>query len=181
MSIAKLEAKLKDELGKGKGDQKELIEQINGLKAEKASLESDYQSKIEKLTADHNSQLDKMAVGNLLRGYKYGTQLGMDDNVLIAENKIHSELAQKGLKYVRNNGSFELQKEDGTKYFDGSKEVTFQDFTESVLAANNLLATNDNSQSQTTTTATTTTANNGNDKGWGNYAAKASAALEAAK
>jgi len=119
-----------------------------------------------------------MAVGNLLRGYKYGTQLGMDDNVLIAENKIHSELASKGLKYVRNNGSFELQKEDGTKYFDGSKEVTFQDFTESVLAANNLLATNDPKPQPSPTPAP---AGNGQDKGWGDYAAKASAAFEAAK
>lgn len=177
LAAQKLEEKLKADLGKGKTDNKELIDQINAVKAEKAAIETDYQANIEELNNQHSGEINKMMVNNMLGSYKYAHDLPIEDNILVASNKIHSELASKGLKYVRQNGGFELQKEDGTKYFDGNKEVTFKDFTDTVLSSNKLLATNDPKPQPTPAPIT---GSNGNDKGWGAYAAKAEAAAQAA-
>ena len=178
LALQKAQEKLKTDLGKGKTDNKELVDKINSLTADLATKETAHQSQVNEINASHTTTLNKMQIDNLLRGYKYAHEMDIEDNVLIASNKVHSELASKGLKYVNENGSLNLQKEDGTKYFDGNKEIDLKTFTDTVLSSNKLLATTNPNPAPTPTPAPS---GNGNSNGWDTVAAKANAAYEAAK
>ncbi len=177
MALAKAQEKLKGDLGKGKTDNKELVDKINTLTSDLATKDAAHQANIAQLQTSHTGQLNKLTVENMLRGYKYAHDMPIEDNVLIASNKLHSELASKGLKYVNDTGSIQLQKEDGTKYFDGNKEIDLKAFTDGVLSSNKLLATT----TPPTPGPTPTPGTPPNGNGWNEVAAKAQAAYDAAK
>lgn len=146
--IAKLNARM-EEIKKGTGKQaqpgelEKLRNDINVLNADIGKIKADHASEITKLNEQHIAKMNEKDLDFILSSYNYAFPKEMKLPAKIAAVKavLMPELTSKGLKLAGNNGTLELQKSDGTKYFnEANQETSLTQFIDKVLADNNLLA-----------------------------------------
>lgn len=144
----KLAKKIKElESAKAKAapaDKKELTDEINKLKQEKADLAKAKDAEKAALAADKDKEIDSLDEDLLLSGYDLHIPVGLtkQDILIIAKNKLNAAMSAEGLRTVRENGRRKLVTKDGTDYFDKTQtKKDLNSFTESILAHHKLLKT----------------------------------------
>lgn len=149
--VEKLNARL-EEIKKGKGEKEKpgeadkLREDINSLNKKLGENKIEYESKLKAEQDKHVSAMNEKELDFLLSAYNYAFPKEMKLPAKIAAVKavIMPEINSKGLKLVSNNGTLELLKSDGTKYFnEANQETSLTQYIDKVLADNKLLAVSD--------------------------------------
>ncbi len=143
--IRLLSAKMKEAQTKQSGGDKEQYEtQIKDLNNKMAKLIEDHDKSVLDLQGKHNDEITDFMIQSMLSGKSYAMKdLPIEANVTTAKTLLSQELAKKGVKLVRENGTLKLKQSGDTNldyYDEAHKAVSFEDFTNSVLAANKLLA-----------------------------------------
>jgi hypothetical protein len=150
----KLTAKLKETVdalkaAKGDGNGKDIekyTKQINELNAQVSQLKESTvaKSELDTLKQQHNTQLINLAVGNKLSGLNFAnTSIPKDVNILTAKSLLEKSLNGKAIIVRDENGDLKLKRanDPALDYYDESqKAVSFDDFTNKILAENKLLA-----------------------------------------
>ena len=112
----------------------------------------------------------KLRANTLFSSQNWAMEVSQEANMATANGLFYTELDAKGINLVDDNG-LKLQTKEGTPYFVDNKEVTPQDFANSLLAGHKLLKVTDTKT--TVTTPTTTITGNGMDASVVAAAAKA--------
>ena len=165
--------------GAPKGDQKELQAEITKLNEQIASKNDDTISKqdhedmvggFEDMLKENAKAMLKLRANTLFSSQNWAMEVSQEANMATANGLFYTELDAKGINLVDDNG-LKLQTKEGTPYFVDNKEVTPQDFANSLLAGHKLLKVTDTKT--TVTTPTTTITGNGMDASVVAAAAKA--------
>lgn len=129
------------------GDKKELTDEINRLKQEKADLSKAKTDELAATKDSYEAQITELAYDNMISGYNLAIPQGLtkEDIMLIAKTKLKTAMQADELRIVRQNGQLTLVDKNGTEYFDKSnnQKKDLKSFTESSLAQHKLLKTND--------------------------------------
>lgn len=130
---------------KGSGDNKELVEKINALNAEIATVKKAASDKEASILAQNESELTDLLMENHLSTYKLaGGEIPMALKITAAKEAIKTALQTKSGVVKREGKLLTLSGKEGAKFFnEKNQEQTFNDFVASTLAANNLLVTGD--------------------------------------
>lgn len=151
----KLTAKLKETVdalkaAKGDGNGKDIEKyttQINNLNAQISQLKESTvaKSELDTLKKQHESQLIDLGIGTKLSGFKYANdKVPAKVNVITAKSILTDALKDKKAIVIRDeNGDLKLKRADDPAldfYDESQKAVSFDDFTNKILAENKLLA-----------------------------------------
>lgn len=142
--IKELSAKADDSTGKEK---KDLIEQINALKADKATLSQTHQTEIANVRKEADTEVTNFALVAHLKGYNYvNDKAGKDANAKLASILLNDRIASLNAvaKYDKKLGKVTLVSQDGTVVYDSTnKPITFETLSDQVVAENNLIKTSE--------------------------------------
>jgi hypothetical protein len=167
--IKLLATKIKDLESKKAGatgsDKKELIEQINTLKAHQGDLAKAHQAALAAKDQEAAGKINNFAIDVHFNGYDYEDSKPKNVNVITGKTLVQQAIAELGgvPTYNEKTGQIELKKQDGTDVFDPSNnKVTYKSITDKVLADAKLLKIsgqqgNGNNGQQQTQTKTVTT------------------------
>jgi hypothetical protein len=121
----------------------EYEQQIQELNAKIATVMDDNKVKIESMNKAHQQEItDYMIKVNLMGKSFANKELPQDVQFTVANTILHNELSKKGAVLVRDGEVLKLKQKDNLDldYLENHKPVTFDDFTNKVLADNKLLA-----------------------------------------
>ncbi len=136
---------LKSQQGKGGNAEKEqqLTAQIQTLQKELSDLTDSQKQEVENLTQSYANEMMEMQVKFALTGKKYANKdLPQEVNILTAQTLLNKAMNESGAVLVNDNGTLKLKRKDTPEidYLDsGNKPVSFDDFTDKILADNKLL------------------------------------------
>lgn len=136
---------LKEKQGKGTNAEKEaqLAAQIQQLQGQLAKLTDDRKTEVDTLTSQHANAMTDMQVRFALTGKKYANKdLPAEVNTLMAKTLLDAKLKEAGAILINDNGTLKLKQaaNPDMDYVDsGFKTVSFNDFTDKLLADNKLL------------------------------------------
>ena len=155
----KFEAKIKElEAKQGTTGNKEkeaqLTQQLTDLQTKLSQLTDSKTNEIGQLKNQYENEITEMFVKNQLSSVKYATKdLPIEVNLQVARTLLDSHLKQSGAKLVRVDGELKLVQAANPEmaYVDsGFKPVSFNDFTNKVLADSKLLEVSTQQTQQTT-------------------------------
>jgi hypothetical protein len=127
-------------------DAEALRTQVTELNNRIKGMQTDSQKTIDQLKADNENNLTDYEVQALLATKQYALpdQMKPTEKVRTAHGILKDELAAKGLKLVRENGSVILRKIDGTEAFDDkNNKMELTSFADGALAQRGLLKQSD--------------------------------------
>lgn len=134
---------LKEKKGKGNDNEAQLTEQIKQLQGQLSKLTEQSKTELDGLKNAHSNEMNDMLVKFALTGKKYAMKdVPVDVNVLTAKNLLQAELKKASAVIVNDNGVLKLKQESNPTldYYDSThKNISFDDFTNQVLANNKLL------------------------------------------
>jgi len=138
-------SELKEKQGKGANAEKEaqLTAQIQHLQGQLAKLTDERKAEVKALKGQHADAITDMMVKFALTGKKYANKdLPAEVNTLTAKTLLEAKLKEVGAVLVNENGVLKLKQaaQPDMDYVDsGYKTVSFNDFTDKLLADNKLL------------------------------------------
>lgn len=142
--VKELESK---KAGASKGDAAELNKRIEELNNQIIASKKSAEDQINQVKLSHNNELLDFALKNHLANFNYANdQLPKDINVLTAHNLLQKEAANKKVLFVRDaNNNIILKPSDNPEmdYFENNQKVSFEAFTNGVLANNKMLKVSD--------------------------------------
>ncbi len=147
------------------GDQEELQKEITKLNTQIAShtdstvSKTDHQDVIdgyEDMLTENAKAMLQLKSNSLFVGQNYAMEVDPEINITTAQTLFAAELASKNINLVDDNNTLKLQTQEGTPYFVDNKEVTPQDFANTLLAGKKLLKVTDSSSPASTPTTPTT-------------------------
>lgn len=136
---------LKEKQSKGTNAEKEahLTAQIQQLQGQLAKLTDERKAEVKALKGQHADAMTDMMVKFALTGKKYANKdLPAEVNTLTAKTLLEAKLKEAGAIIVNENGTLKLKQaaQPDMDYVDsGYKTVSFNDFTDKILADNKLL------------------------------------------
>lgn len=151
------------------GDQEELQKEISKLNAQIALhndntvSQQDHDDAIEgyeDMLKEGANKMLGLKANSLFAGQNWAMDISQEANMATAMGLFNSELANKNINLVDDNG-LKLQTKEGSPYYVENKEVSPQDFANTLLAGHKLLKVTDTTTATTPTTTTVTGAGNG--------------------
>lgn len=145
---AKIDAKiqaLEAKQGKGGNPEKEaqMTAQIQQLQGQLAQLTDAKKNELETIKQQHTSEMTDMLVRFNLTGKKYANKdLPVEVNTLTAKTLLEAKMRESGAILVNDNGTLKLKQAANPTmdYVDaGFKPVSFNDFSDKILAESKLL------------------------------------------
>ncbi|MCW3466499.1 hypothetical protein [Chitinophaga nivalis] len=138
--IKELEAKKTDA---NKGDRAILQEQINALNKEKATLQSEMDKKIKQIKRESDDEITNFMLMSSINSANLLTDQ-FDRAVMaeMAEKYITKELTNQGAKVIKKDGALKLVQasDEALDFYADNKSVSFEEFRDSVLSKNKLIA-----------------------------------------
>lgn len=140
-AVKSLKAKKGEE---GSGTKKAEYEaQIQQLNAQIVALKSDKDEQVSNLNKQHAQELTNLSIESILAGKSYANKdLTAAENASIAKTLVESALKSAGAIVVRADGSLKLKQAGSPDldFYQDNRSVTFEDFSNKVLADKKLLA-----------------------------------------
>lgn len=130
-------------------------DEIKGLNEQLLKLKQESETAIRNKDAEFENTLIQMERQNYLATKDYANITDKEIGIKIASEYLNKALSEKGATLVREDGKLKLKssKDPSLDYYENNKAVSYNEFTDGVLAQNNLLKV----QTQTTPTATPAT------------------------
>lgn len=170
VAASHLSALEKAKEGAPAGDQEELQKEITKLNSQIAThndstvSKSDHDDTVqgyEDMLTDNAKAMLQLKSNSLFVGQNWAMDVAPEVNLATAQTLFAAEMVSNNIKLVDDNNTLKLQTQEGTPYFVDNKEVTPQDFANTLLAGKKLLKVTDSSTTSTSTTSTTVTDTNG--------------------
>lgn len=142
--IKNLESK---KVGATSKEKSELQEQVNKLQAEIAKTVQDHKDNIKNINAEWQGKLTNSNLMSILSAKEYANKtIPKDVSVETAKVVLNKELAKVGAKIVLTDAGLALKqaKDESLDWYSPTNEkLSFEQFVDSTLATNKLLAVND--------------------------------------
>lgn len=133
----KIDGLIKKKAGTKDGADKEgLTKQIEKLHEALAEQKTQFETKLKEESEKFASREEEFHLEGMLGEHTYANEVvGKRANVITAKTVLNEKLAQAGAKLVRNNGQWEVVKQDGTPFYnDKHVKVDAKTFTEQAIA-----------------------------------------------
>ncbi|MEX6689222.1 hypothetical protein QTN47_17060 [Danxiaibacter flavus] len=149
--MKKLSTVLKEKADKAakdgnKADAAALRQQVTDLNNQIRDLKANQQTQIDQLKADNENNLIGFELKSILGTRKYALpeQMELSEQINMSHGFVSQDLANAGLKLVRENGKLRLLKQDGTEpYDDKNTPIQLNNFVDSSLSKRGLLKVSD--------------------------------------
>ncbi len=154
------------------GDQEELQKEITKLNGQIAThndstvSKSDHDDTVEgyeDMLKENAKALLQLKSNSLFAGQNWAMDVDPEINITTAQTLFAAELVSKNINLVDDKNILKLQTQEGTPYFVDNKEVTPQDFANTLLAGKKLLKVTDTPPTGALATPTTVNGTDGLD------------------
>lgn len=138
--IKDLESKKTDA---NKGDRAVLQEQINALNKEKATLQAEMDKKIQIIKQESDNEITNFMLMSSINSANLLTdQFDREVMADMAHKYITKELTNQGAKVIKKDGALKLVQasDEALDFYADNKAVSFDEFRDSVLSKNKLIA-----------------------------------------
>lgn len=138
--IKDLESKKTDA---NKGDRAILQEQINSLNKEKATLQAEMDKKVQQIKLESDNEITNFMLMSSINSANLLTdQFDRDVMAEMAHKYITKELTNQGAKVIKKDGALKLVQasDEALDFYADNKAVSFDEFRDSVLSKNKLIA-----------------------------------------
>lgn len=150
----KIQALEKAKAAAGTGDKAALQKEIDRLNGEFTSLTDKHKNEIKTVQEQAEQNILEAWLTAKLSSKNFANKdVPLDVNLITAKALLQKGLSDKGVRLVRNqDNSIKLVRNDDTAlpYTDNHKEVSFDSFTDSILATNKMLSTGNTPKPTTT-------------------------------
>lgn len=133
---------------------------IKTLNEQIVKLKTDHETVLKAKEAEFEGQLINFQRSQYLATKDYANITDKEIGVKIANEYLNKALTEKGAILVRDNGQLKLKsaKDPSLDYYENNKAVSFNEFSDGVLAQNNLLKVQTQTQAASATPTITTPA-----------------------